>query len=709
MPIFLSNVFLLFGLVALVPLLLHLLHRRRPQPIQFAAVRFLKEAISKSRRSRRITQCLTLLMRILIILLLAAAFAQPQIRFHHLVPGGHRVILIVLDASASMQAQEGDKSLFELSRGWAESLLAGLTEGDRVAIIAPGCPDYRIVFPPVSDHKAILAALQDLQPGFGAATLPETIRDLLEKADGGLHGAEIHIFSDFQKSAWNKTALDALKPTLEQLNAAVFLNRPGILSTGDTGIAEAMFHPPAIIGNSAFQATATLTTNDHFVGANIVRLATDTGELNHVALEMLPGESQTTGLSGIAPGEAPQVVGSLRLEDDAYELNNCFFFSLPRLAGIPALLVNGTGERDTFFLRRALQPGGQAAAMMVPTTVGWPEFLAGDISGNAVVMIANPPVLDDTAVAKLRHYLANGGAIVLFPGENDGIQAPALRQFPGWENLTVTSRDNPELTRMDISLLDTHEPLTQRLAAVLPPPWSFPVRRYLHCEIPDQSGALLYFQQNRSLFTLRSRVEAGSLWLIAVSANRDWSDWPLTPFFLVFVQELAKEVAGMRLRSLSTVVNTPLPLAWPGSAVRIDLTITDPRGHERRQTLTRDNPAAPILLDGLTMPGIHTLSSGAETCRIAVNIPAAERDLAVMSSAELLSSLKPLPAAYSSDHGQLRRHVDELRQGSPLWPLLLILAFALSMLEVLFANSRSRAVTQPRLVGQLLKQGGGVA
>ena len=40
---------------------------------------------------------------------------------------------------------------------------------------------------------------------------------------------------------------------------------------------------------------------------------------------------------------------------------------------------------------------------------------------------------------------------------------------------------------------------------------------------------------------------------------------------------------------------------------------------------------------------------------------------------------------------------------------LLILAFALSMLEVLFANSRSRAVTQPRLVGQLLKRGGGVA
>ena len=709
MPIFLFNGFLLFGLVALVPVLLHLLHRRRPQPIPFGAVRFLKEAISKSRRSRRVTQCLTLLMRILIILLLAAAFAQPQIRFSRFVPGGHRIVLIVLDTSASTQAREGDKSLFELSRSWAESLLAGLAEGDRAAIIAPGCTDPRIVFPPVSDHKAILAALRDLQPGFGAAALPETIRDLLEKADGGLHGAEIHIFSDFQKSAWNKTALAALTPTLDQLGAAVFLNCPGILSTGDTGIAEALFTPPAIIGGGAFQATATLTTNDHFVGGNIVRLATDTGELNHVALEMLPGESQPAALSGVAPGEAPQVVGSLRLEDDAYELNNNFFFSLPRLAGIPALLVNGSGDRDTFFLRRALQPGGQSAALMVPTTVGWPEFLAGDVSGNAAVMIANPPALDDTAVAKLRQFLANGGAVVLFPGENDGIQAPALHQFPGWENLTVNTRDNPEMTRMDVSLQDTHESLGQRLAAVLPPPWSFPVRRFLHGEVPDQSGVLLHFQQNRSPFVLCSRVEAGSLWLSAVSANRDWSDWPMTPFFLVFIQELAKEIAGMRLRSLSTVVNTPLPLAWPGPATRVDLTITDPLGHERRLTATRDNAAAPILLDGLTMPGIHTLSSGSEACRIAVNIPAAERDLAILNEAELLESLKTLPVAYSRDHGQLRRQITELRQGSPLWPLLLVLAFILSMLEVLFANSRSRAVTQPRLVGQLLKQGGGVA
>ena len=599
MPIFLVNGFLLFGLVALVPVFLHLLHRRRPQPVPFAAVRFLKEAISKSRRSRRVTQCLTLLMRVLIILLLAAAFAQPQIRFSRFVPGGHRTVLLVLDTSASMHASEGGKTLFERSRAWAENVLAGL--------------------------------------------------------------------------------------------------------------AEALFTPPAIIGNGAFQATATVRTNDHFVGTNIVRLETESGELNHVALDLLPGESRGAGLAAAAPGEAPQLSGCLRLENDAYELNNSFFYSLPRLAGLPALLVNGTGERDTFFLRRALQPGGQAAALMVPTVVSWPEFLAGDISGNAAVMLCNPPVLDDTAVAKLRQYLINGGAVALFPGENDGIQATALQQFPGWKDLALATRENPELARMDVSLLDSHEPLGQRLGAMLPPPWSIPVRRFLLAQPPDRSGVLLHFQQNNGAFIQRCRVEAGALWLCAVSANRDWSDWPMTPFFLVFVQELAREIAGMRLRGLSTVVHTPLPLAWPGAATRVILTITDPLGHERQVNGTRDSGADPLLVDGWQRPGLHTLTDGETTWQIAVNIPNAERDPAGLSSAELLASLAPLPAAYSSDHDQLRRQLTELRQGSPLWPLLLILAFVLSMLEVLFANSRSRAVAQPRLVGELLKQGGRVA
>ena len=49
---FLAPWFMLASAVAAVPLALHLLHRRRPQPVPFSTIRFLREAIASTRRSR---------------------------------------------------------------------------------------------------------------------------------------------------------------------------------------------------------------------------------------------------------------------------------------------------------------------------------------------------------------------------------------------------------------------------------------------------------------------------------------------------------------------------------------------------------------------------------------------------------------------------------------------------------------------------------
>ncbi len=383
MPIFLVQSFLLFGLAALVPTFLHFYHRRRPQPLPFSTLRFLQEAISKSRRSRQVTQYLTLLMRILILLLLAAAFAQPQIRFHRFVPGNYRNVLIVLDASASMQTVQGDKTGFELARAWAEIMLTELKEGDRIGILAPGSQEARVVFPLVSDLQAAKNALKTVQPGFDQAALPECLRDFLDKSVPGLQNLEIHLFSDMQKSAWGTSALPPLQTFLEDLHAAIFFNRVSDFPTGDCSISSARFQPAAILPSGSVQAAVTLQSNAQFVGANVVRLHVADHESSHIAVELMANDSQSVVLSGAVNSEQAQVTGKLTLENDAYQLNNEYFFSLPRLAGVPALLVHGDSDRDTFFLRRALQPGGRSASVMMPKTASWQEFLAGDHSADA--------------------------------------------------------------------------------------------------------------------------------------------------------------------------------------------------------------------------------------------------------------------------------------------------------------------------------------
>ena len=709
MPFFLFNGFLLFGLAALIPVALHLLHKRKPQPYFFAAVRFIQDATAKSRRSRRVTQCVTLLMRVLIIIILAMAFAQPLVRSNKYLSEGQRVAVIVIDSSASMQAAGGDKSLFELAQTWAALLVDGLAEGDRVAILAPGRDDPRVVFPPVSDHQAVKSALLELKAGTGQADVAESIRDQLQRQDGGLANVEIHVFSDFQRASWNNDALQPMLDSIAEHRGALFFNQLVSAGGGDSGIASALFMPPAILGDGTIATVATISTNEQFVGTSILRLQGATGEeINHVALDLLPKDKRETRLQGMGSGAAPDWTGVLELSDDVFALNNRHYFSLPRLSGAPALLVNGGSDRDSFFLERALRPGGQAASLMLPQVVDWAGFMAGDISANAAIFICNPPVLDDAVRQKLDGYLQGGGVVMFFPGEEQGLSESTLRAFAPWEQLRAAPADQGEIQRLPVAVGNAHDPLVQKLQALLPPPWAVPIRKYLNIHPPTADEAVLSFRGGNA-FVMRSSRGAGWLWLCATSANRDWSDWPMTPFFFIFMQELCKEAAGLRQPRLAAEVGGAIAIPWPGQITSAEFSITAPDGAERRLTVQRQNANEPFVLGGFSLPGIHSVQYGGMTRKLAVNIPAAESDLSYWRGNELVAGAKGIPAAHCLSHEQLRQEITTLRQGSPLWPLLLIMAFALSMIEVIFANLRSRPQDQPSFLAKILKQGGAVS
>ena len=62
---------------ASVPIVIHLLNRRKFREVPWAAMRFLLAAIRKNRRRIRIEQWLLLAIRTLIILLVVTAMAKP--------------------------------------------------------------------------------------------------------------------------------------------------------------------------------------------------------------------------------------------------------------------------------------------------------------------------------------------------------------------------------------------------------------------------------------------------------------------------------------------------------------------------------------------------------------------------------------------------------------------------------------------------------
>ena len=93
---------MLHGLwVALAPILIHLLNRRRTVTVPFSNVALIQSLQHDRMRRVRIKQWLLLLLRTLLIALLALAFARPTLKEAAQGGGAHTSAVILVDRSLS--------------------------------------------------------------------------------------------------------------------------------------------------------------------------------------------------------------------------------------------------------------------------------------------------------------------------------------------------------------------------------------------------------------------------------------------------------------------------------------------------------------------------------------------------------------------------------------------------------------------------------
>ncbi len=160
----------------------------------------------------------------------------------------------------------------------------------------------------------------------------------------------------------------------------------------------------------------------------------------------------------------------------------------------------------------------------------------------------------------------------------------------------------------------------------------------------------------------------------------------------------------LRMLSIAAIllVSATMAAADPPETVNIYGSLTGPDGKSRNLAVQRPELHSAFLISGFTEPGIYQLKAGDVQRQLAVNVPPAEGMLALYSAADLRQAAGKSPLCISDTPAELERQLSAQRQGRPLWPGLLLLAFLLSMLEVLFANVRCRRKKVPAQLQALL-------
>lgn len=460
------NPWMLAGLAGvLLPLLIHLLARRRLPIIDWGAMQFLQTS-PYSRRSFSIDDWLLLLLRMLALALLALALARPWIKGNFLGWtrwSPPRDVSVIIDGSFSTAVPNGDKALYEGLRENVRALLAGLSTGSTVQIF-----DARdTVFPLLSHRSAATstmhAVLQDLQPPTGSSNIPAAIltasRDLLDTRH--VH-RDVIVFADNQARAWRPDDMAAWNAVDGQIRQAAVPPRVSVIlspshdeAIADVGWEQASVSRERLVPGQTLMVHGQLKNWSTTPQQRRVWCLLNGRPLaeHQTTVRLPPGFTTPVSFEVRLPPRGQHAV-SLRSEVDALPGNDHVEFVAEIVTGVKVLLVDGTPADDplrseTFFAQAALQNTTETSGWVNLTSIPLADLSSEPMSVHDVIILANVPPLDAEKVAALEQFVSQGRAVlVTFGDRSTRTDDEETANWHGWLPVELTQWHDPAGTAL---------------------------------------------------------------------------------------------------------------------------------------------------------------------------------------------------------------------------------------------------------------------
>jgi hypothetical protein len=190
-----------------IPVIIHLFNFRRFKKVLFSNVRFLQELKQETSSRSRLKHLLVLASRILSVIFLVLAFAQPYIPASE----GHtmaaqRVVSIFVDNSFSMETVTREGTLLDVARQNAIELARGFQPTDRFQVLTN---DFEPAHQRLLSREEFITAVEGIKVSPVSRSTDEVLmrqRDAVSQAESSQKYALL--LSDFQKSVtrfeqWN--------------------------------------------------------------------------------------------------------------------------------------------------------------------------------------------------------------------------------------------------------------------------------------------------------------------------------------------------------------------------------------------------------------------------------------------------------------------------------------------------------------------------
>lgn len=596
LPSFLNAGLFMAGLGAVsVPIIIHLLNRRRFKVLHWAAMDFLLEAARMNRKRVQIEHLLVLLLRCLAVFLIVAAVARPVSTSSALskLPGArdHVERILILDDSASTGEKEGDKTAFDQGKKLVADLIDDLQRerpGDLVTIIRGSRARHADLVR--SEAKSgrtdeLKRRIEGWKPSDTRFKLAPCIAEALasrdEKTDKSALKRYVYVLTDLRKVDWEETGGDkesevkGIHDVMRQggKDTQFIMVDVGHSDTTNVGIVDLRPQEPLVTTGIPQKIVARIK-NYGASSVHEVRLELQVGPSSLPVApvpEIKAGETKDVEITYTFADAGPYAA-TVRLEGDRFPADDRRDVALEVVRAIRVLLVDGKPtdepyESQTYFLEHALNPSGEVKSGVEAVSIPIERLGEEDLSSYHAVILCDVDQYPAGKLPALYRYLYEGGGLAIFlgddvtPGEYElGLWKKKVKRKNGEEVLRDGRgplpcrlgdlREQKQPVRLSAPALD--HPLLRVFSGENNPFLSrVKSRKHFACPVDgtkdpttrviarweDVEGSPAILEKTWKL------GQQGRVLLFNTTASRAWTDWPREMSFPVIAQELVRYLA----------------------------------------------------------------------------------------------------------------------------------------------------------------------
>jgi len=217
------NPLLLFGILgAAIPIIIHLINKKKAISHKFAAIDFILQTNKRISVKFKLRQLILLILRASLIAFLAIALARPFIKnFIGGTPGKDVPTsnAIIVDDSYSMQYADNHESFFISAKNAAKEIINNLTKNDDAAVITSSNLGSQVLPELDYDKKNLLNFIEQLQPGFATTHIVPALDAAVEILTSAKSSVKrIFLLTDLTRNGWD---IDWFKSGNEKLRSHV--------------------------------------------------------------------------------------------------------------------------------------------------------------------------------------------------------------------------------------------------------------------------------------------------------------------------------------------------------------------------------------------------------------------------------------------------------------------------------------------------------